>query len=434
MKSEMNSEKMTEENTKIKNDKQLTPQKPQKPTKKKEKWVKLRHKIIVEILRIIFVPICYFKYGIRVERARELDGRQILGLFNHQTAYDQFFFGEAFRGVCYYVATEDIFSLGWLSRALSWAQAPIPIKKQTTDIRAMRNILQVVKEGGNLALAPEGNRTFDGRTCYIKPTIAPLARKLKLPIVLFRIEDGYGVQPRWSDVIRRGKMRAHVARVIEPEEAAAMTDDELYKAICDGLYVNEAKVTGEFKHKKTAEYLERCVYVCPDCGLSRFESHNDEIACLKCGQRIRYKSTKELEGIGKPFPFRFVADWYDYQQDFVNHLDPTADNGTPIYEDTADVYDVILYKKKNRLYKNAVIRLYGDRVTITPAEGEPIVCRYDEKCDITILGKNKLNVYVKDRIYQLKGDVRFNALKYINLHQRSLNIMNGEPNSTFLGM
>jgi len=409
-----------------------------KPAKKKETWIKARHKIIFAILRIIFVPTCFFKYGIRIERFKEQGDRQILVLFNHQTAYDQFFFGRAFKGGFYYVATEDLFSLGWLSKALAWAVNPIPIKKQTMDIRAMRNIFQVVKEGGNLAIAPEGNRTYDGRTCYIKPTIAPLARKLKLPIVLFRLEDGYGVQPRWSDVIRKGRMRAYVSRVIEPEEAAAMTDEELYLAIKEGLDVNEAKITGEFKSKKTAEYLERCVYVCPECGLSRFESKNDVTTCLKCGIRIRYKTNKELEGIDKPFPFRFVADWYDYQQDFINHFDPMADLDTPIYEDTADIYNVILYKEKKLLYRNADLKLYGDRITITPAEGEEcgktIVCRYDETGDITVLGKNKLNVYRSDAVYQIKGDAHFNALKYINLHQRSLNIMNGETESTFLGM
>ena len=405
-----------------------------KKPKKKEHWVKIRHKIIMEILRVIFVPLCFFKYGIRVERAREFDGRQALVLFNHQTAYDQFFAGMAFTDPLYYVATEDIFSLGWISKVLVWAVAPIPIRKQTTDMRAIKHIMQVVKEGGNIALAPEGNRTFDGRTCYIKPTIAPLARKLKLPIVLFRIEDGYGVQPRWSDVIRKGRMRAYVHRVIEPEEAAAMTNDELYAAIAEALYVNEARVTGEFKSKRTAEYLERCVYVCPECGLSRFRSEKDISTCEKCGLKIRYKANKELEGVDRPFPFRFVADWYDYQQDFVNHLDTMADPDALFYEDTVDVYDVVLYKSKKLRHRDAVFRLYGDRLTISPEEGENIVLRYDESGEITVLGKNKLNIYCGDKVYQIRGDARFNALKYINLHQRSLNIMHHDADNTFLGM
>ena len=49
-----------------------------------------------------------------------------------------------------------------------------------------------------------------------------LVRAIKLPLALYRIEGGYGVHPRWSDVVRRGGMRSCVSRVIEPEEYANM--------------------------------------------------------------------------------------------------------------------------------------------------------------------------------------------------------------------
>jgi ribosomal protein L37AE/L43A len=55
-----------------------------------------------------------------------------------------------------------------------------------------------------------------------------------------------------------------------------------------GLDVNEAVVCGEFRHKKTAEYLERAIYVCPYCGLSHFESHDDIIECKKCQRKIKF--------------------------------------------------------------------------------------------------------------------------------------------------
>ena len=61
----------------------------------------------------------------------------------------------------------------------------------------------------------------------MNPAIAGLARMLKLPIALFRIEGGYGVHPRWSDVVRRGRMHAYVSRVIEPEEFAGLSKAEL---------------------------------------------------------------------------------------------------------------------------------------------------------------------------------------------------------------
>ncbi|MBQ9116825.1 MAG: hypothetical protein IJY04_07350, partial [Clostridia bacterium] len=164
-----------------------------------------------------------------------------------------------------------------ISKLLRWAVAPIPIKKQTTDVQAVMTCIRVGKEGGTIALAPEGNRTYSGRTVYMKPSIVKLVRALKVPLAVFRIEGGYGVQPRWTDAVRKGKMRAGVTRVIEPEEYKKMTDDELFALIQQELFVDEAALGGMFYHKNSAEYLERAMYVCRTCGLSTFESHGDII-------------------------------------------------------------------------------------------------------------------------------------------------------------
>ena len=200
--------------------------------KKNKKWIKFRHTVVTNLLFTIIYPYSRIKYGIKVEKFREQEDRPYLILFNHQTAFDQFFVGMAIHGPVYYLASEDIFSKGWVSSLIRYLVAPIPIKKQTTDIRAILNCIKVVKEGGTLALSPEGNRTYSGRTEYINPSIVTLAKKLNIPVALFRIEGGYGVHPRWSDVVRRGKMRAYVSRVISPEELAAMTNDELYTERC----------------------------------------------------------------------------------------------------------------------------------------------------------------------------------------------------------
>ena len=110
--------------------------------------------------------------------------------------FDQFFAGMSFKGPIYYMATEDIFSLGWVSDIIRFLVNPIPIKKQTGDLQATMTCLRVAREGGTIALAPEGNRTYSGRTEYMNPAIAGLAKKMNLPIALYRIEGGYGAQPR----------------------------------------------------------------------------------------------------------------------------------------------------------------------------------------------------------------------------------------------
>ena len=398
-----------------------------------KKWLRFRHRVVRNLACAVIKPYSYVKYGLRVDRFKEQEKRAYLVLFNHQTPFDQFFVGMAFKGPIYYLATEDIFSLGWISSLLRYLVAPIPIKKQTTDVRAILNCIKVAKEGGTIALAPEGNRTYSGRTEYINPSIVPLAKKLGLPIALYRLEGGYGVEPRWSDVVRKGRIHGYVSKVISPEDYANMTDDELYGAICEGLYVDEARADGEFRHKRLAEYLERAIYVCPDCGLSSFESHRDLIECKKCGKKVRYLATKELCGEGFDFRFKFVGDWYDYQSEFINSLDVSEYTDEPLYAEEVMLSEVIPYKKKNKIAKGASIALYGDRIEIC-YDDERLNCDFDGVTAAAVLGRNKLNVYYDGRIYQIKGSKRFNALKYVQIYHRYKNVKKGDPNVKFLGL
>ncbi len=396
--------------------------------KKKESWVKFRHKVVTALLAPPFGLYVRWKYGIKIEKFPEQGKRPYLIVMNHQTAYDQFFVSLTFNRPVYYIATEDLFSMGWLSKVIRWLVAPIPIKKQTTDLQAVKNCIQVAREGGTICLAPEGHRTFHGKTLYMKPSIGSLAKKLGLPVAIFRIEGGYGVQPRWSDVVRGGGMRSYVKRVIEPEEMKEMTGEELFRLIETELYVDEARITGEYPHKKNAEFLERLVYTCPKCGLSTFESHDDRIHCTKCGLTVRHLPNKVLEGVDCDFPHRFVSEWFDSQNQYVNALDLTAMTEAPLYEEQARFSRVHASQYKELLREKACVRLYGDRVTV-----DDRVFPFDEVSTITVLGKNKLNIYAGKEILQLKGSKRFNAVKYMNFHHRYKNIKAGEENEQFLG-
>ncbi|MBR2861558.1 MAG: 1-acyl-sn-glycerol-3-phosphate acyltransferase [Clostridia bacterium] len=405
-----------------------------KNTKKDSSWIKPRHAVVRNVAYWVLYPFVRIRYGITIKKFTEQKNTPYLVLLNHQTPFDQFFVGMSFRGPVYYLATEDIFSKGFISKVIKWLVAPIPIKKQSTDVRAVINCIRVAKEGGTIAIAPEGNRTYSGKTEYISPTIVPLARKLKLPIALYRIEGGYGAEPRWSDCVRRGKMSAGVFKVLEPEDYVNLTDEEFLEEIKQGIFVSEAKADQEFLSSKRAEYLERAVYVCPHCkGFSKFESKGNEIKCKNCGLTIEYGKDKRLKSNNKEFPFEFVNDWYEFQKKFVNSVDTRTLTSKPIYVDCADVLQVIVYKNKEILLKQAEIRLYGDRIAINENTSQQMIFPFDKVSAVAILGRNKVNVYFDSKVYQFKGDKRFNAIKYAHLCYRHKNILE-DNNGEFLGL
>ena len=112
-----------------------------------------------------------------------------------------------------------------------------------------------------------------------------------------------------------------------------------------------------------------------------------------------------------------------------NSFDPTGYTETPLYEDRAKVSQVIVYQRKECIWKDAPIRLFGNRIEL----GD-MVLPFEDISTVAVLGRNKLNIYYKDQLYQLKSHKRFNALKYVNLFYRSKNIMRGDSDGKFLGL
>ena len=86
------------------------------------------------------------------------------------------------------------------------------------------------------------------------------------------------------------------------------------------------------------------------------------------------------------------------------------------------------------LREKAAIRLYGDRITLDEGTAQELVFRFEDTLAFTVLGKNKVNIYFGDELFQLKGDKRFNGLKYVNLFYRHKNIVKGNEHVEFLGL
>ena len=69
-----------------------------KEKKQKKKWVRFRHKVVTEIARWVLTPYIYLTYPIKIKKFKEQGKRNYLVLLNHQTPFDQFFVGMAFKG------------------------------------------------------------------------------------------------------------------------------------------------------------------------------------------------------------------------------------------------------------------------------------------------------------------------------------------------
>lgn len=401
--------------------------------KKRQKWIRLRHRIFQHILCPIMAVFTRLKYGLHYRKFKPTE-KQYLVLANHQTAFDQFFMGLVLypKIMPYYVASEDIFTNGFVSGLIKFLVNPVPIKKQASDVSCVMNCIRIVREGGSIGISPEGNRTFDGKTVTMKNSIASLARALKIPLALLRIEGGYGVEPRWGNKTRRGRIDAYVSRVVSVEEIRAMSDEELFSLIEKELYVNDCASGKRFRSKKRAECMERAFYVCPECGISSFRSRGADTVCQKCHKTITLGEDLTLTSDGAPLPFADTATWYDYQNEYLLSHDTSVLTDVPLHEDVVDLLEIIPYKCKRLLAKKAKISLFGDRYEIKTEEGVKVFSFEDIK-SVTCLGKKKVNFSVQETMYQIKGDLRFPLLEYMNIYFNFQSIKGGH-HDRFLGI
>jgi hypothetical protein len=104
-----------------------------------------------------------------------------------------------------------------------------------------------------------------------------------------------------------------------------------------------------------------------------------------------------------------------------------------MYEDNAKMSEVALYDRKRLLCEKATLCLYGDRLEVEAGE-ESAIMPFEQIRAVTVLGRNKLNVYFQDRVLQFKGNERFNAVKYVQIFNHWKNVEKGETDGKFLGL
>lgn len=393
-------------------------------TKKKKKYIKFRHKVFRKVLAPFVFLYVWFRFHHTVTPFKQEGKRPYFILYNHQTDGDQFLVALTFKQPIYYVASEDIFSMGWVSGLIKYLVAPIPFKKNTTDARSIMNCLTVAKEGGSIAISPEGNRTFSGKTGYIRPSIVKLCRALKMPIAIVHIEGGYGVQPRWSTTARRGKMKTYVYSVIEKEEYDALTDEQFLSLIKDKMWVDESGVGGRYVHKKKAEKLERAMYLCPRCGIGKWASKGNIVRC-QCGIEVSYGEDKSLSANTSEFTYSCIGEWYDAQEAFIKSIDLNDYMTKPLQQGTVTLYAEEVYKRKYLLQKDCSFALYGDRFVFGDR-----TFYFADISSVAVQGRDKLMFVHKEEYYQLKGDEAFNVLLPLNTYYHSQK----ENQDEFLGL
>ena len=371
-------------------------------------------------MRPIFSFLFWKKYGYKAENYK-LDRKQnYLIICNHSCSLDPFMLGKSFFRPIYFVASDDLLKNGFISKIMKHTVAPIPIRKGTMDISSIRNCISIAKEGGTIGIFPEGNRTYSGEISYLGINLVKFIRKLDLPLIIYHIDGGYGLDPRWGKKSRRGKgSRGYVQRLLSKEELCSLKDEELLKIINTNLS-QEISPSLRFKSKEKAEYLERVLFVCPKChALETLVSEKNAIKCKCCSLEATYEEDLSFSSNDPSFKFKKVSEWMNYQKEYLKDL-AIEENKVLLGDEKVTLISCLEGKEKE---VELVGKLQMNSKSFIIKGEKEIQFFFKDIKQVENQGKHKLLFYIGKDYYEFKGGERFSSYKYYLMFNRINNTL-----------
>lgn len=390
-------------------------------------WMKFRHKVAFALLRPIFKVYARLRYGYRTKTYRLEKGPYLL-LFNHTTNLDPLMMALSFKGPVYFVANDDLFNIPVISPIIKYLASPIPKAKAVRDISTVKACIRVAREGGKIGISPEGNRNYSGVLNHIDKSIVKLIKFLKIPVVLYNIKGGFGVNPRFSRKLRKGKMYGEIGRILTPEEIREYSEEEIYEILVKALTVDDFALNQKYRGKALAENLESAFYVCPVCeDFRKMDSEGNHFFCRDCGLEVEYTEELKFKTEDERFKFERVPEYYRYQEDFIRNADVMnitfSDSGIVLKEIVRRFRKEIL--KGNMSFNHEGLRFWNDK--------KGVIIKYEDILSFAIVYQNTLIINLEKQTYQVSAGPSFNALKYVHLFNQIRNHLKGVENG-FLGI
>lgn len=345
---------------------------------------------------------------------------------NHSAVIDPFLVGCFFRRPIQFVASDSQFRSRFLSIVLGLVGV-IPKTKVLADLDTVKRIVTVKNSGGIIGLFPEGQSGWDGHSLPIIKATDKLVKSLKIPVFTAQIRGAYLSWPRWARGFRRGHVTIYFKKILGPKELKAMTVDEVGAALNDALSSNafeyQRATLTEYEGSRRAEYLERALFVCPECKtVDRLRSDRQRLRCTSCDYTVRMNRYGFFEPRRGTLYFQTIREWNLWQiEEYQRYIDtffsaaPSAANGRSgpiIAEEAIQLFEGY----KTQPLKNlgtGPMKLYTDTVIATLDSGEERTFPIERIEGINVQNNEHLEFYVDETLYRVSPvDPRGNTYKW----------------------
>jgi 1-acyl-sn-glycerol-3-phosphate acyltransferase len=250
----------------------------------KGRYTLRRHWIFLKIFRTIFGPFFRIYYRFKAKKIKIKKTGPYLILANHTAEFDIIFLDMLFDAPLYFVASEQLLNAGKGSWFLRTFFNPIPKSKSIADLAVVKRIKNVLIEGGNVAIFPEGNASMNGGPSRIPLGMGRLIKFLNVPVKFIRIDGLYLSAPRWAYFRKFGASSMQEITTLSLDDISQLNPDELETLVKNTLHISAYDhPQTPFYGRRRAEGLHKLIFTCPQChGLFTTFSRENQLLCHQC--------------------------------------------------------------------------------------------------------------------------------------------------------
>jgi 1-acyl-sn-glycerol-3-phosphate acyltransferase len=139
---------------------------------------------------------------------------------NHQSFLDPVVMGVAAPVPLEFLARSTLFDVPLFGPLIS-ALGSHPVKRGQADARALRTMIQVLRNNGKLLMFPEGTRSHTGEMGELRPGAAAIACRCGVPVLPAYVDGTYEAWSRHRALPRAARVTVAFGRPIDTAERTA---------------------------------------------------------------------------------------------------------------------------------------------------------------------------------------------------------------------
>ncbi|MBQ3025485.1 MAG: 1-acyl-sn-glycerol-3-phosphate acyltransferase [Spirochaetaceae bacterium] len=379
-----------------------------------------RHQIFWKIIRFIAPSVLKPLYKYSYELAPKLEPPYLV-FSNHNGDLDPALVALSFPQQMYFVASEHVYRAGFASKILRFVFEPIAKRKGTADAVTVMKSIRALREGKNVCIFPEGQKSFNGITGEINIATGKLVKASKASLVTYKLEGGYFTTPRWGKGIRKGKMHGSIVNIYNKEDLEKLSPEEITdlvkKDLYEDAYQKQSQTPIAYKGKNLAEGIEHALCLCPECKqIDTLFSKKNSVFCKNCD----FTTSIDIYGyFDENCKFKTVLQWDEFQQEELKKLiqEKSSEKSEFIFSDDEVTLKTVKAEHQEEIIGTGKFSMFTDKFIFNSVKDEKeISLEIPQKniVDISMYGKQAL-VFSDNNgnYYELTSKNIINVRKYI---------------------